>query len=381
MSCPVKTKWLIRGQGSGADKQVSPGWISLLREVVRKPASPSAKEKWGKEEMCQPSDLWMLVNLWTPVDPGVTIGQCVIRNLAQPRFCRARKCFMHRVSSRSAPSLDAMIRVSRHRLLSGWTIIACAIVGLVLGPQADAHFLVLIPNHDVVEEPSQTKLVFDIQFTHPMDQGPIMPMADPVRFFVVHKGRAEDLKSALQPRSLEGQPAYTAQFQLRQPGDHVFAIEPAPYWEKLEKKWIIHYTKVVVNFLGDDGQWEQPIGLPVEIQPLTRPYGLWAGNTFRGIVLHDGKPVPFARVEVEYWNQDHRVQPPNGSLVTQVVKADGQGVFCYTVPWAGWWGFAALVEGEQRPGPDGQPADVELGGLIWVRAVDPASGSPAKKAP
>lgn len=90
MSCPVKTKWLIRGQGSGADKQVSPGWISLLREVVRKPASPSAKEKWGKEEMCQPSDLWMLVNLWTPADPGVTIGQCVIRNLAQHRLCRVR---------------------------------------------------------------------------------------------------------------------------------------------------------------------------------------------------------------------------------------------------------------------------------------------------
>ena len=41
------------------------------------------------------------------------------------------------------------------------------------------------------------------------------------------------------------------------------------------------------------------------------------------------------------------------------------------MPRAGWWGFAALVDGpEKRNGPDGTPAAVELGGLIWVKAVD-----------
>jgi cobalt/nickel transport protein len=41
------------------------------------------------------------------------------------------------------------------------------------------------------------------------------------------------------------------------------------------------------------------------------------------------------------------------------------------MPRAGWWGFAALVE-EDKPGkgPDGKPATTELGGLIWVQAVD-----------
>lgn len=236
-----------------------------------------------------------------------------------------------------------------------------------------AHFLVLLPSEDVIEHRTGAELTFDIQFTHPMDQGPVMPLGQPTQFLVVHGDSRQDLKSALIPRLVQGQSAFLARFRLKEPGDYIFALEPAPYWEALEGKWIIHYTKVVVNFLGEEGPWEKPVGLPVEIQPLTRPYGLWAGNCFRGVVLYQGKPVPFAHVEVEYWNSDRRIRPPNGSLVTQVVKADGQGVFCYTMPWAGWWGFAALVEGEEkRPAPNGEPAEVELGGLIWVRAVEAA---------
>jgi len=74
---------------------------------------------------------------------------------------------------------------------------------------------------------------------------------------------------------------------------------------------------------------------------------------------------------VEYYNQGKRVKTPNDALITQVIKADAQGVFCYSMPRAGWWGFAALLDGDQKlPGPDGKPAPVELGGVIWVRTVD-----------
>jgi cobalt/nickel transport protein len=41
------------------------------------------------------------------------------------------------------------------------------------------------------------------------------------------------------------------------------------------------------------------------------------------------------------------------------------------MPKAGWWGFAALVDGEKKmSNPDGDEVDVELGGLIWVKTVD-----------
>ena len=72
---------------------------------------------------------------------------------------------------------------------------------------------------------------------------------------------------------------------------------------------IVHYTKVVIDVLGAEKGWDALVGLPVEIEPLVRPYGLWTGNTFRGIVRYHGKPVPFARVEVEYYNEGRRVKP------------------------------------------------------------------------
>ena len=110
--------------------------------------------------------------------------------------------------------------------------------------------------------------------------------------------------------------------------------------------------------------------LPVEIEPLTRPTGLWTGNIFTGIVRKDGQPLPNAEIEVEYLN-DGSVSAPNPAFVTQVLKADAEGKFSYAMPRAGWWGFAALTEGDEKmKAPDGSPAPVEVGGLIWVKATD-----------
>jgi cobalt/nickel transport protein len=215
------------------------------------------------------------------------------------------------------------------------------------------------------------EVALHLLFTHPMEQGPAMEMGPPRRFGVLVAGEKRDLLPALKARQVQGKTAYTASYRLRAPGDYVFYVEPAPYWEPAERKMIVHYTKVVVDVLSAEEGWDALVGFPVEIEPLVRPYGLWTGNAFRGIVRHGGKPVPFAEVEVEYWNEGGRVKPPADPFVTQVVKADAAGVFCYTMPRAGWWGFAALVDGpEQMKNPAGRMADVELGALMWVRAVD-----------
>lgn len=250
--------------------------------------------------------------------------------------------------------------------------LALAALSLVLlgtGPAA-AHFQELIPSADIVGEKDPRELRLDLAFTHPMERGPVMEMAAPVRFGVMSGGKARDLKPSLTPIKVDGKTAYAAQVRLEAPGDHVFFVEPAPYWEKAEGKWIIHYAKVVVDFAGGGGGWDKPVGLPVEIEPLARPYGLWTGNLFRGIVRRNGKPVPFAEVEVE-WRNDGSVKAPSDPFVTQVIKADASGQFAYGLPRAGWWGFAALVEAEKSAkSPEGKPAKTELGGLIWVRAQD-----------
>ena len=207
-----------------------------------------------------------------------------------------------------------------------------------------------------------------------------MEMARPKQFGVVHDGDTTDLTGSLREAKGKGPDQtgeftyWTAEFTIRRPGDHTFFVEPTPYWEPAEDVFIVHYTKVCVHAFGLEEGWDQPLGLETEIVPFTRPYGLWTGNLFTGQVLVKGEPAPFAEVEVEYLNEfpenDGVVRPPADPYVTQVVKADAEGVFSYAMPRAGWWGFAALGEADWKIQRDGQDKRVEIGAVYWVRTRD-----------
>ena len=251
-----------------------------------------------------------------------------------------------------------------------WWWAVAAIVGMAACPSR-AHFQALIPSTDIVTAEGKKTVDLHIVFTHPMEFGPAMEMGAPKQFGVLAGGKKQDLRASLKPKKVDGKTAYGASYRIKAPGDYVFYIEPAPYWEPAEQKMIIHYTKVVVDAFAAEEGWDAMVGFPVEIEPLTRPYGLWTGNQFRGIVRKDGKPVPFAEVEVEYYNEGRQIHAPADPFVTQVIKADGNGVFSYAMPRAGWWSFAALIDGDAKiKSPAGKLVDVELGALIWVKTVD-----------
>lgn len=241
-------------------------------------------------------------------------------------------------------------------------------VALALTSPAAAHFQEIIPGSDVL--PDGGTVTLDMIFTHPFDGGPVMQMVRPARVGVVFDGQMTDLSGALTETMVEDQTGWTLTHELAEPGAAIFFVEPQPYWEPAENKFIIHYSKVVVDSFASGEGWDALVGLPVEIQPLTRPTGLWTGNVFSGVVLKDGQPVPFAEVEVEFIN-DGAVTAPNDSFVTQVLKADANGTFSYAMPRGGWWGFAALIEGDTTmTSPDGAEVGVEEGALIWVRTTD-----------
>lgn len=245
----------------------------------------------------------------------------------------------------------------------------CLVASLAGGP-AGAHFQELIPSADVLPEGGDVTL--SLVFTHPFDRGPAMEMQRPARFGMLRGGVTTDLSASLTEAPLGGAMAWAAQVALPEPGAAVFYVEPQPYWEPAEGKFIRHSAKVVVDSWASGQGWDARVGLPVEIQPLTRPTGLWAGNSFHGIVLKGGRPVPFAEIEVE-WVNDGSVVAPNEAFVTQVITADAAGAFVYTMPRAGWWGFAALLKGDAPMiSPEGAEAPVEDGALIWVKATDMA---------
>ena len=198
-----------------------------------------------------------------------------------------------------------------------------------------AHFGMVLPDKNVAMEKKDADISVQFIFTHPFE-GKAMDL-DVEKAQVFNDGKATDITSTLKPETYKGKKAFKTSYKLAKPGVYTIAMTPKPYWEPAEDKFIIHYTKTVVAAFGEEEGWDQPVGLPVEIVPLSRPFGLYAGNTFRGKVLVDGKPGANLDVEVEYLNGSAGTfTAPSDYSVTQVVKTDENGIFTYSTPCAGW---------------------------------------------
>jgi cobalt/nickel transport protein len=227
----------------------------------------------------------------------------------------------------------------------------------------------VIPSDSMVMQGEGKGVRVILSFSHPFE-GLGMELVKPRFFGVVANGKKADLLGTLKKTKAMGHTAWETTYTIKRPGVTIFYMEPMPYWEPAEDCFIVHYTKTVVTAFGDDEGWDREIGLKTEIVPLSKPFGLYAGNVFQGIVKLDGKPVPYAEVEVEYFNQNGKSEAPTDYMVTQTIKADRNGVFTYASPRAGWWGFAALNTSEKKMKHKGQDEDIEIGAVLWVRFHD-----------
>ena len=254
------------------------------------------------------------------------------------------------------------------KCVASLTIIKMLII--VTSLTAHAHFQMIIPSDDIINSQESRDITLHLMFIHPFE-GHCMNMELPSEFGLITGGKKFDLLKTLKSKKIKDFSAFDANYTIKKPGDHIFYIEPKPYWEPAENCYIVHYTKVIVNAFGLEEGWDQEIGLKTEIIPLTRPYGLYSGNVFQGIVKVSGEPVPYSEVEVEYFNENGTLTAPTGPYITQVIKADVNGVFTYAMPKAGWWGFAALnTDTKKMKGPDGIEKDIEIGAVLWVKTRD-----------
>jgi cobalt/nickel transport protein len=234
---------------------------------------------------------------------------------------------------------------------------------------AVAHFGMVIPSNTMIMPQDGRTVHLTLSFSHPFD-GHGMPMVKPKKVAVLTGEKQTDLKNQLKPNQVMGAAAWTLDYPIKRPGVYQFYMEPQPYWEPAEDSYIIHYTKTVIAAFGNESGWDAALGLKTEIVPLSRPFGLFAGNVFRAMVMRDGKPVPHAPVEIEYYNRDGRARAATDFMVTHTVKADASGIFVYSPPVSGWWGFAALSDADFKLNHDGVDKDVELGAVIWVQFHD-----------
>jgi cobalt/nickel transport protein len=312
-----------------------------------------------------------------------------MRSIATPNIALAGKQIVTNPQGKVKQALTLMARLSydRTKRVTKWIIssVTCyhlknvknltfssviAISALFWWvPISNAHFQGLIPSDDMVTKSDGKTISVDILFFHPFE-GHYMNMDRPATFGVMVRGRKTDLLGTLKEKKIDVFSAWEAKYRVRTPGDHILYVEPKPYWEPTEDCFIVHYTKVVVNSLGVEEGWDEEVGLKTEIVPLTRPYGLWTGNVFQGIVKVNGEPAPGTRVEVEYYNEGGRMKAPADPMITQVIKADPNGVFTYAMPKAGWWAFAALNTDERKMKYEDQEKSVEIGAVLWVRVHD-----------
>lgn len=238
-----------------------------------------------------------------------------------------------------------------------------ALLFICLALPAHAHFGMVIPDSPLVQAPDRN-VSLTMAFAHPCE-GVGMDLQKPAAVTVYGQGAPKNLVATLKPATVMDHKAWTAEYTFKRPGVSWFVMQPEPYWEPAEDCFIVHYTKTAVAAFGAEDGWEGPLGLPIEIVPLVRPFGNYAGNIVRGQVLKNGKPLADTVVEVEHYSAGKR-QPVSDYHITQVVLTDKDGYFSFNCPWPGWWGFAALSEADQTMKQDGQDKAVEIGGVLWL---------------
>jgi len=270
------------------------------------------------------------------------------------------------------------------------TLRLTAIVSLVFAAQASAHFQLLYTPEAALN--SSSALPLALVFSHPFDNGYTMDMGEPEAFYVVAQRGTDfapvttDLMEYLEPVTWSGRDSSGAAFIANPPrratrslGDYTYVLQPAPYYEAQEDKYIQQLTKTVVNVGGIPGDWNQPLGLDAEIVPLDKPYANWVGGVFRGVVMANGEPVPFAEVEVEFLNHEPQIEqlrfapegtvtPPQQSFITMSIRADANGLVVLGLPKAGWWGICALdLDGDEL---QHNGKELSLDAVLWIKATD-----------
>ena len=230
---------------------------------------------------------------------------------------------------------------------------------LIVSLYSNAHFLALIPSNDTVNSLDNANMKIESMFIHPFEQTG-MKMEKPKGIFINNKSLLLNKAEKFNHQSWE------TNYTFKRPGVYTFYVQPQAYFEPSEEKFISHVPKVMVSAFGREDGWDQVIGLKYEIIPLVKPFGLYKGNLFQGIVLHNGKIASNVEVEVELYNT-FGLKAPTDMHITQVVKTDSNGVFSFVMNHKGWWGFAALIE-EGEKEFEGKRYPIENGALLWIKA-------------
>lgn len=256
----------------------------------------------------------------------------------------------------------------------------------IFSTNALAHFQMLYTPNFALNKGQKIQLRH--VFTHPFADKYTLDMGkqhdtktfkEVEEFYVINRKKKKDLKKTLKAILFKGNVnsghAYKSSYKARRMGDHVFILKTAPFYEQNQNIYIQQIVKTIINVAGVATNCFDDLKLDAEIVALSKPYAIWEGGSFTGIVKTKGKAVPYAQVDIAYLNRDVNIKnnsmgkdkiiAPQSSFITLSIRTNKDGEFTFTIPKAGFWAFSAqnLIKNKTYKGKK-----LKVDALLWVEA-------------
>lgn len=157
-------------------------------------------------------------------------------------------------------------------------------------------------------------------------------------------------------------------YKVRKPGDYIFSYECRLFTEPPQRQ-VIDFAKVIIHTGDAQIGWWRQVKTPLEIVPLTRPYALQPGDTFRGQVLELERPMAAGVVEGESYIDPRPDPMPELAFTRRAERTDAAGCFSMTLDRAGWWLLSVATDG--GPGEQGLLGHPAHRAVLWVYVGGP----------
>ncbi len=253
----------------------------------------------------------------------------------------------------------------------GFFLLTLLAVSLPASSPSFAHFIILLPGSPAVRARDQA--AGEIVYGHPFEHE-LLDMVDPESLKITTPdGSVLDLTSQLTPKkkidfSKKRITCYRFQFKPDERGDYLIDFSSKPRREH-DEGYLKDLVKVVLHVQGERG-WDRAVGHPLEILPLTRPYGLRSGSIFTARVVLEGKPLEGESVEIERYNSRPPMKLPETEFITRSLRSGPGGLIAATLDEPGWWAISvSKVHGVVQQGERDFP--LILRATIWVYVGEP----------
>ncbi|MFO8055716.1 MAG: DUF4198 domain-containing protein [bacterium] len=253
------------------------------------------------------------------------------------------------------------------------TFIALSLMAFITAGPALAHYHVLVPAEYNKWQARKTEMVhLRLLWGHGYEH--IWFDAETPRslWALPPEGERLDLMDELQKdrvRAVSGKER--ASFKLNYPpssrGDHILALVAGRQWDAESSEWLQDYVKTLLHVQVEKG-WSRRVGHPLEVVPLSRPYGVLPGDALRFRVLYKDKPAAALRVERELLSAKapDPAGLPSEAFIAYPARTGADGTVVFSFPSSGWYGITAIRGSGKEYEKDGHTGELIERSTLWV---------------